>query len=264
MKNNPIGVLDSGVGGLSVWQEIVALLATESTIYICDQKNIPYGTKTVEEIHVLARKMIAFLLEKQVKLIVIACNTITVSSLDKLRQEFHHIPIIGTVPVIKLAAEISKNKKIGILSTLRTANSDYQKQLIKMFASGYAVINKGTDILVPLIEDGKLDETKHVLPTILESFRGVDTLALGCTHFPFIEQQIRNIIGRDVHLLDSGVAIARRVKRVLEEKDVVGFHDSPEYAFYTTGNAEHFAIIAKKLVKKEVRGKIGLVEGVDL
>lgn len=264
MNNFPIGILDSGVGGLSVWQEIVALLPQESTVYICDQKNVPYGTKTAEEIYILARKMIIFLIEKEVKLIVIACNTITVSCLDALRQEFSQFPIIGAVPVIKLVAEISKNKKIGVLSTLRTANSEYQKELIKKFASGYTVVNKGTDKLVPLIEDGKIDETKSVLPDILESFRGVDTLALGCTHFPFIEQQIGDIMGKDVHLLDSGAAIARHVKRVLDKNDALRLNPNSEYTFYTTGNADKFAATAKNLVKEAVRGKIERVEEVSL
>lgn len=111
MNNHPIGILDSGIGGLSVWQEIVSLLPPESTIYICDQKNIPYGEKTPAEIYMLAKKMVEFLLKKQVKMIVIACNTITVSCLDRLRAKFPDVPMIGAVPVVKLAARVSKKPK---------------------------------------------------------------------------------------------------------------------------------------------------------
>ncbi|HSW98055.1 MAG TPA: glutamate racemase [Candidatus Saccharimonadales bacterium] len=266
MQNFPIGILDSGIGGLSVWQEIVGLLSHESTIYICDQANIPYGTKSVEEIHFLARKLILFLLEKQVKLIVIACNTITVSCLDMLRQEFPQLPIIGAVPVVKLAAEVSKKRKIGILSTTRTAESEYQKHIIQTFAQDCTVINEGTDELVPLIEKGSVEAVTQVLPNILKPFQtaDIDTLALGCTHYPFIEPQIEAILGSDVELLDSGAAIARHVQRILAQNQLFSQNKKATYTFYTTGNNERFEKVAKKLLKQAVRDKIGLVRAIRL
>ncbi|HSW89121.1 MAG TPA: glutamate racemase [Candidatus Saccharimonadales bacterium] len=264
MQNFPIGILDSGVGGLSVWQEIISLLPHESTIYICDQKNIPYGAKTGAEIHQLARKLILFLLEKQVKLIIIACNTITVSCLEELRQEFSQVPIIGAVPVVKLAAEVSKKRKIGILSTTRTAESEYQKHIIQTFAQDCTVINEGTDELVPLIERGDLEAITDVLPKTLKPFQEaeVDTLALGCTHYPFIEQKIGSILGKDVHLLDSGAAIARHVQRILEHNELFSQNNNATYAFYTTGDSRQFIEVAKKLLNQAIRDKIGLVESV--
>lgn len=266
MQNFPIGILDSGVGGLSVWQEIVGLLPHESTVYICDQENIPYGAKSAEEIHFLARKLIQFLIQRQVKLIVIACNTITVSCLDDLRQEFPQIPIIGAAPVVKFAAAVSKNRKIGILSTSRTANSDYQKHIIRTFAQDCQVTNEGTDQLVPLIEKGELAAVTHILPSILQPFKdaGVDTIALGCTHYPFIEQQIGDSMGKTVHLLDSGAAIARHVQRILDHNELLVHEKDSQYSFYTTGDAGQFTETAKRLVNQAVRDKIEGVEKVIL
>ena len=125
MNRNPIGIIDSGIGGLSVWKEIAALLTEESTIYVADAKNLPYGEKTEEEVYLLAKAMMRFLIDKDVKLIVIACNTITVSALDQFRKDFPSLPIIGTVPMVKTAATMSKSKRIGMLSTTRTAASSY-------------------------------------------------------------------------------------------------------------------------------------------
>jgi glutamate racemase len=268
MNNFPIGIFDSGVGGLSVWQEIVSLLPEESTVYIGDSGHAPYGKRSADEIYVLTKKAVEFLLKQQIKLLVIACNTATVSCLEKIRDDFSELPIIGTVPVIKLAVEVSKSKRIGVLSTVRTTESQYQKELIKKFASECFVTSVGTNALVPFIEK-EATNTKEFLDVLqkeLEPFQkaDVDTIVLGSTHFPFIEQQIGDIMGEDVHLLDSGAAIARHVKRVLEKNDAISLDDSPVYTFYTTGNAEQFAVTAKKLVKEAVRGKIERVEEVNV
>ena len=246
MDNKPIGIFDSGVGGLSIYKEIVRELPLESTIYIADSKNIPYGTKTPKEIHKLARKLVQFLLKKNVKLIVVACNTITVSSLDKLRREFPQIPIVGTVPVIKTASKSSKDKKIGILSTVRTAESQYQKNLIKKFARGNKVLNIGTDKLVPLIESGR--NVDLVLKEELKPFINsqVDVLALGCTHFPLIKNKIQGILGSKVLILDSGPAIARQVRRVLTNNNILS-SSKKDYIFYTTGDNTSFNKIFKSI-----------------
>lgn len=240
MKDTPIGVLDSGLGGLTVWKEIVALLPNESTVYIADSKNTPYGARHTDEIYHLSKKMIEFLIPKGVKLIVVACNTITVSCLDRLRNDYPDIPIVGTVPVVKTAALVTNNKQIGVLSTTHTAKSQYQKKLISQFANGCVVHTHGTDELVPLIEQGVLSGEKvtQVLKTVLSKFQKerVDTIALGCTHFPFLRAQMQQILGPQVRLLDSGPAISRQVKRVLANNDELAKQTDPDYAFYTTGN----------------------------
>ena len=258
MNNNPIGILDSGLGGLTVWKEIAALLPHESTVYIADSQNTPYGAKSHEEIYHLSKRLIEFLLTKQAKVIVIACNTITVSCLDRLRNDYPNLPIIGTVPVIKTAVEITKNKKIGVLSTTGTAESQYQKELIHKFAGGINVINLGTDELVPLIEKGELEGEKidAILQNVLFKFKEaeVDALALGCTHFPLLRSQMEKILGSSVRVLDSGQAIARQVKRILEHNQIIAEEKEPKYEFYTTGDSE----IAKNILAGKIIGQEGL------
>lgn len=255
MNNHPIGILDSGVGGLTVLQSVAAELPDESIVYIGDSRNTPYGAKSSDEIYVLAKQLTGFLLKKKVKLIVIACNTITVSCLNKLRSDYPDIPIVGTVPVIKTAAEVSKVKRIGILSTTRTAQSDYQKRLINTFHNGCTVFNRGTDELVPFIESGRLsdNELAAILQRVLTPFKKekVDALALGCTHFPFLKNQMQDFFGKDVQLLDSGGAIARQVRRVLEHNDALSSEKDRKVMIYTTGNTQ----IAKKLVESTIERK---------
>lgn len=247
--NKPIGVLDSGIGGLTVWREIAKELPSESTVYIADSKNVPYGTKTPDEIHELSRKLVQFLLKNKVKLIVVACNTITVTSLDKLRKEFPQIPIVGTVPVVKTAVEKTKKGKIGILSTVRTAQSQYQKYLIKKFARDLEVLNIGTDKLVPLIERGNNSMIQIILHKELKPFvdAKVDVLALGCTHFPLIKDKIKKILGPKVFVLDSGPAIARQVRRVLARNKILSNSKEARHDFYTTGDGKLYNKKAKKI-----------------
>ena len=245
----PIGILDSGVGGLTVLRAIAAELPYESFIYLGDSANTPYGAKSEEEIYARSTHLVDFLLSKNVKLIVVACNNITVTCLDHLRKDYPEMPFIGTVPVIKTAAAVTKNKRIGILSTTRTAQSSYQKKLIEDFANHCLVFNHGNDEIVPLIEKGRenSEEMKHILEKALGVFQqeGVDTLALGCTHFPFMRDQMQKILGPQVNLLDSGGAIARQTKHVLHENDALGVEKTSEIDVYTTGNME----IVKKLMK---------------
>ncbi len=237
--NKPIGIIDSGVGGLTIWQEIARQLPHESIIYVADSKHCPYGEKTPAQIYALAKKLVTFLVAKDVKLIVIACNTITVTCLDKLRKDFPQIPMIGTVPVVKTAVERSSSRKIGILSTRATANSEYQKNLIQKFASGFTVVNIGTDKLVPLVESGAIrgPHAHRVLTEVLDPFQNgaVDVLALGCTHFPFLRAEMQEILGKNVQILDSRGAIARQVERILERNDSLTVQGEGTHTIYTTG-----------------------------
>lgn len=254
--NNAIGIIDSGVGGLSVWKEIVKLLPAESTIYLADSKNLPYGEKSEEEVYKLAKPLMMHLIDKDVKLIVIACNTITVSALEKFRKDFPSLPIVATVPVVKSAATVSKNKRIGILSTKRTAESEYQKRLITHFAVGCEVTNVGTNKLVPLVESGEIRDI-GVIREELQPFidANIDTLALGCTHFPFLRAQIQEILGENVQILDSAEAVARQVKLVLQREAIETDAVLGSHGFYTTGDEEVFKEQVKRLVGEQ-RGKI--------
>ena len=250
MNTQPIGVLDSGVGGLTILAEIHKQLPHESTIYIGDSKNAPYGKRAPNEIRLLASKMIQFLLEGEVKLIVVACNTITVNGIEILREQFLQVPIVGTVPVIKKAAEVTKNKKIGLLVTEATAKSGYNQELIKRFASDEEVITIGTNKLVPLIES----ENHMLLPSViaqeLQPFKknNVDVVILGSTHFPILRKQIENFMGEKVSVLDSGGAIARQVERILTHNNELNHTGRPTHSLYTTGNKKPFAQIAQRVL----------------
>lgn len=268
MNNLPIGILDSGVGGLSIWKEIVRELPIESTIYLADSLNCPYGIKSEEEIYYLAKRLVQFLLDKNVKLIVVACNTITISCIDRLRSDCKDIPIVGTAPPIKTAARDSSNKKIGILSTFTTVQSRYQKNLIDKFAKDCDVISISASELVPYVERGDTDskEFKEITEKILREFleNDVDAIALGCSHFPFLKEQMQKILGRSVLVLDSGAAIARQVRRVLTANNNLSLSNRPSHRFYTTGNAEKFTKVSKKLVGENFGDLIKSVKHISL
>lgn len=246
MNDSPIGVLDSGLGGLSIAREIKKILPDENIAYFGDSANIPYSTKSDKEILELSREIMKLLLNKNAKVIVVACNTITVVALKNLRKEFSSIPLIGTVPVIKTAANLTKNGRIGIFSTKKTSQSQYQKSLINKFAKTLNVLNLGSDEIVPLIEKG--ENTENILKKELNPFKkfGVDVLALGCTHFPLVKPTIDEVMGPKVVVIDSGAAVAKQVKKVLEKNNDLS--SSPnEDVFYTTGNSRILEDTAKDL-----------------
>lgn len=246
--NRPIGIFDSGVGGLTILSEIRKFLPHESIIYLADQKNIPYSSKSKQELAKITSKIVRFLIEKRAKIIVVACNTATVYALDHLRTKFD-TAIIGIVPVVKTASQRTKKGRIGILSTVGTAKSRYQKYLIKKFASGSKVSNIGTDEIVPFIESGKMDskELNDVLEKVLKQFSNIDVLVLGCSHYPFLKDKIQNILGSKVLILDSGPAVARQVARVLEKNNMLA-NKNGRTDFFTTSDPSTFKSIAKKLL----------------
>lgn len=255
MDNRPIGVFDSGVGGLTIFSEIKKLLPHENIIFVADQANVPYSGKTKKELVTITTKIAKFLVDHDVKMLVVACNTASVYALDALRSKFQ-LPIIGIVPVVKTAAEETRNRQIGILSTVATSRSDYQKKLIEKFADSLMVINIGTDKLVPFIERGEFrgNGIEAVLNKVLSKFKseGVDTLALGCSHFSFLRGEIREILGNNVLILDSGSAVARQINRVLKNNSSLASEIKPIYTFFTTGDPSKFKKVGQALLKRRL------------
>ncbi len=233
--------MDSGSGGLTVWSEVVKLLPNESTIYLGDHAWLPYGQRKASEIKRRVIKIIKFFVSQQVKLMVIACNTATVVGIEEYRQRFPKLPIIGIVPVVKTAAQKSRIGSLAILSTRYTANSDYQKKLIREFTKGVRVYNLFSDQLVPLIENGDLVAAEKELREILTPLdKQIDVLALGCTHYPFLLPKIQSILGKKVTVLDSGQAVARHVQRILLANSITADQTNVKYLFFTTGNQANF------------------------
>ncbi len=250
MNNYPIGILDSGVGGLSIWRELVRQLPRESTVYLADQQNFPYRQKKGYELYQIVSQRVNWFLKNNIKLLVIACNTATVHTLDKLRQNFS-IPMVGIVPVVKKAAELSRKKKIIVLATSATVKSRYLKKLIEKFANSCQVFTHGLDEIVDQIEDLQKVVITEELATLLK--KDVDVVALGCTHYGFIKPQLQKLFGKEVLILEPAGAVTRQVKRVLTNNQTLAGKTKPRYTFYTTGDVEKFNKQLGVLLKKEYR-----------
>lgn len=220
----PIGIFDSGVGGLSIWHEIVGLLPNENTIYFADSKNAPYGQKTKEKIIEFSIKNTELLLERGCKLIVVACNTATTNAIKYLRTNYD-VPFIGIEPAIKPAALQTKNNIVGVLATQGTLSSELFNNTSQNISDGIMIIEQIGEGLVPLIEEGKKDslEMENLLQLYLKPMieKNIDYLVLGCSHYPFLIPQIRNIVGKNVTIIDSGEAVARQTKAVLKKNDLL-------------------------------------------
>ncbi len=221
MNTQPIGLFDSGVGGLSIWQAIHRLLPYESTIYLADNLNAPYGNKSKEEIIALSEKNTEFLLNQNAKLIVVACNTASTNAIPHLRQKYK-VPFIKIQPAIKPAGLQSRSKKIGLLATAGTLKSKMLNDLIqKIPTQDINIIKQHGEGLVELVEQNKINtaETYNLLSKYLLPMRhqGIDQLVLGCTHYPFLIPQIQKILGSEINIIEPSEAIARQTKRILEE-----------------------------------------------
>tara|TARA_B110000240_G_scaffold159575_1_gene178024 strand:+ start:114 stop:920 length:807 start_codon:yes stop_codon:yes gene_type:complete len=223
-KNFSIGIFDSGVGGTSIWKEINHLLPHESTLYLSDSKNAPYGAKNKDEIISLAIKNTEYLLNRNCKIIVVACNTATTNAIAYLRDHYS-VPFIGIEPAIKPAALQTKTNKIGILATKGTLNSVLFEKTSQELGREIQIKEQIGAGLVALIENGKLDSEEmtrllqsYLLPMVSDN---IDCLVLGCTHYPYLIPQIQKIIGKKIHIIDSGQAVAKQTKKVLSEADLL-------------------------------------------
>ena len=248
--------MDSGVGGISVLKHIHALLPHESLFYVADSKYAPYGNKTAEEITARCMILADFLLQKDVKALVVACNTATAAAIDELRETFD-ITIIGMEPAVKPAAEASTNGVIGVLATVGTLKSAQFAALLESYGRNVKVVTQACVGLVECIERGELDtpETKALIrqytsPLLAE---GADTIVLGCTHYPFIAHVIQEVVGDKISLIDTGAAVAKQLKRQLEEKGLLSAsQEKAEVRFWTNSEAENAVQVTEKLWGKHV------------
>jgi glutamate racemase len=254
MNNNPIGLFDSGVGGTSIWKEIHHLLPNESTIYLADSINAPYGYKTVDEIISLSIKNTELLLKMGSKLIVVACNTATTNAIEILREKFD-VPFIGIEPAIKPAALKSASKSIGILATKGTLNSILFSESLDEYKEHIKVTEVIGEGLVPLIEMGKIDDSeinillnKYLQPMLKKD---IDYLVLGCSHYPYLIPQLKKILPKQVKIIDSGIAVAKQTKNVLIQNNLFANTDlQTTLCFYTNTNTSTLEFLLNESLNK--------------
>lgn len=237
----PIGVFDSGVGGISVLQHIHALLPHEQLLYVADSKHAPYGNKTPQQIQSRCFEITDFLIQQGAKAIVLACNTATAAAIDEMREKYH-LPIFGMEPAVKPAAEASKNGIIGVLATVGTLKSAQFAGLLESYGRNVEVVTQGCVGLVECIERGELN-TEHTI-NLLKQYcqplldEGADTIVLGCTHYPFVKARIQEIVGDDVTLIDTGAAVARHLQSRLNAMQLLANENCKgEVRFWTNNPA---------------------------
>lgn len=255
-SSDPIGVFDSGIGGLSVLRELCRLMPHERFVFYADQKHVPYGAKTAAQLKRYAGSIARFLLARRCKAIVVACNTGTVYAIGHLRRSFS-VPCIGTVPAIKPAILMSKIGVVGIMSTPATAVSPALRLLVQRHANGARVIRIGCPGLEDLVESGTVSGPvvtdavrNHLKPLIAAK---TDVIVLGCTHYPFLVRAIRKISG--ARTIDSGRAVARRTRSVLTQAGLLRARGIGRCVYFTNGSPQKFSRVASLLLKRKIKAQ---------
>ncbi len=221
----PIGIFDSGVGGLTVLRAIHQLMPDEPLLYLADQAHVPYGPRKLEEVRQFSETITRFLLDQGVRLVVVACNTASAAALKRLRTMFSHVPFVGMEPAVKPAAERTRTGVVGVLATPATFQGELYASVVERFGQGVKLIQHTCPGLVAQIENGALNspETRYILEEALHPMlkQGIDTVVLGCTHYPFVIPLIQEIVGPKVRVIDPAPAVARQVQRLLVASDLL-------------------------------------------
>jgi glutamate racemase len=252
LHSQPIGIFDSGVGGLSVRREIVRQMPHEDTVYFADQAHVPYGPRPQEQIRHFCDAITRFLIEHGCKAVVVACNTASAAALKHLRETFPALPSIGMEPAVKPAALTTKSGVVGIMATPATFQGKLFQATAGRYASGIRLVNQICDGLADRVETGDLDgaETEALLRRYVQPIltAGADTIVLACTHYPFLLEPIRRIAGAEVNVIDPAPAIARFLHQVLEQQGLLGAPGhTARHAFYTTGTAASYQVALERL-----------------
>jgi len=254
MDNIKIGVFDSGVGGMTVLKEIMKKLPEENYIYLGDTKRFPYGSKSKESIIELTKSGIEFLINQGAKIVVIACGTATSQALDEVKN-LYNIPIIGVIePTLKYIKKIEKNQ-IGVMATYGTIRSKaWEKAILKEIPNA-KIQSIGCPLLAPMVEEGWTDnEIAHlVVQEYLKSFNKIDTLILGCTHYPLLTNVIRKQVGDKVEIINIGEYVAKEIENLLQNKNTKGNNNNLE--IFLTETESKFNKLASKLLEREIQVK---------
>ena len=258
--SRPIGVFDSGVGGLTVVKELNRLLPNEKIIYFGDTGRVPYGNKSKETIVHYSLQVAYFLMKKKIKMLVVACNTASSVSLPTLKRHFH-IPILGVIePGAKAAIDSTRSNKVGVIGTLGTVRSNAYKKALKKIKPSVNVFQDPCPLFVHLAEDGwnKNKIAKMVADEYLKPMKSknVDTLILGCTHYPLLKEVIQSSVGKKVQLIDSGRETAKEVQKILEKKNLLNtrkMNEKNHSVFYVSDFPHKFKEVSQRFLSKELK-----------
>lgn len=255
VHNHPIGVLDSGVGGLSTLCELIRLLPHEQFLYFADQGHVPYGPRPLTQIQGFVRGIAQFFLDHQAKAIVIACNAASAGGLKHVRELHPEIPIVGMEPAVKPAAENTRTGVIGVITTKATYQGELFASVIDRFARDTQVETQVCPDFVTMVEAGNLDgpQAEQVAEQYLRPLvdAGIDQLVLGCTHFPFLVPLIRRVIGEDIQIVDPGPAIARQTGRVIAGRGA-SIEQAGSVKFFTSGDFGAFHSVTERLLERQI------------
>ena len=256
--NSPIGMFDSGVGGLTLLKGIKNILPNESLVYFGDTARVPYGTKSPLVVRKFSLEIASFLEKLNIKALIVACHTASSTALEALKEKMT-IPVIGVIePAVKKAVKITKNKNIGIIGTKTTIDSNSYQSLIQKADPAISITTVAAPLLVPLIEEGWLNEnaTKIILRKYVAPFKKAkaDTLVLGCTHYPLIKHLFTEELGEEVALVDASLETTLYLKRLLEEKALLNNGDNaPDYDFYVSDDPGKFSALARLFLGEKLK-----------
>lgn len=256
MDNRPIGVYDSGFGGLSVWRELYRALPEESLIYLGDGKNCPYGSLSEERIRELAEKAVGELIERGCKMVVVACNTATAAAINHLREKFSFLPIVGLEPAVKPACQLSRSGCVAVLATERSLQSEKLRMAVERYATDVEVIKAVGRGFVEAVEqcEEQSEATEKMVSEVVEPLieQGADVIVLGCTHYPFLKGVLRRVVGsRDVRIIDSGEAVEKRVESLLDRYSLRADEENEaKYEFLTYADEEYRERLRRKAFDK--------------
>ncbi len=269
MSTSPVGIFDSGIGGLSILRMLRRLMPHEDFLYLGDQAHVPYGRRSMEQIRAFSESITRFLLARDAKLIVLACNTASAAALYYLREVFPDIPFVGMEPAVKPAIERTTTGRIGVLATSATFQGELYASLLERFAEGKVVLQQTPHGLVERIEAGDLGsaETRAVLKQSIDPLlnSGIDALVLACTHYVFVRDVISELIGPNVMLIDPAEGVARWTGHLLEQRGLEAAQDHQgSITFLSTGDVTHLAAMAQRLIDESGRTVAVHWEGSDL
>ena len=250
----PIGIFDSGIGGVSVWKELITALPNEHVIYYADSANCPYGPKKKDNIIKLASNVVDFLIEKKCKIIIVACNTATAAAIEFLRSKYP-LPFIGMEPAVKPAALDSKTKSIAILATEGTFNGRLYNDTSRKYAKDVVLNVMVGEKLVEIVENGLINNlaSKKYLADVLTPLIGknIDRLVLGCTHYPFLMDSLKEILPENIKIIDPAPAVVKQAKKILGQFNLLNEEKiKPYYQFYSTGNTTVLENLLREVTNK--------------